>query len=102
MICSDIAFHSDAYGKNWDEEYLKYYYQNRPTYDDDNDVYEIYFDYDFKPSATEQIYCLSYSYRDTNGDGYEELIVNIHHVESERTMIENLNYGGERYVDQNT
>ena len=66
---------------------------------DSRDEGEVYLGYDFTPSETQQIYRLSYSYIDTNGDGYEELVVSIHHVESGRAIIEDLNYGGGRYAE---
>lgn len=91
MICTDIAFYGDVHKRNWDKEYF--------SLPESQNEGEIYFDHDFSPSTTEQIYCLSYSYADTNSDGYEELIVSIHHVESGRAIIENLNYGGGRYVE---
>lgn len=91
MICSDIAFYGDVYKKNWDKEYFSLQTSQNEG--------QIYYGYDFTPSESDRIYCLSYSYLDTNNDGYEELIVSIHHVESGRTIIENLNYGGGRYVE---
>lgn len=91
MICTDIAFYGDVHKRNWDKEYFSLLAPQ--------DQGEVYFGYDFYPSETERIYCLSYSYFDTNSDGYEELIVSIHHVESGRTIIEDLNYGGGRYVE---
>ncbi len=91
MICSDIAFYGDVHKKNWDKEYF-----SLPSSQNEG---QIYYGYDFAPSETDKIYCLSYSYLDTNGDGYEELIVSIHHVESGRVIIEDLNYGGGRYVE---
>ncbi|MBR2722101.1 MAG: type II secretion system protein [Clostridia bacterium] len=89
MICSDIAFFGDEYGREWDQHYF--------PLNSGQDEGKIYYGYDFHPSTTEQVYCLSYSYADTNDDGFEELIVSIHHVESGRVIVENLNYGGERY-----
>lgn len=90
MICTDIAFYGDVYKKNWDKEYF-----SLPSSQNEG---QIYYGRDFTPSMTEHLYCLSYFYLDTNSDGHEELIVSIHHVESGRTIIENLNYGGGRYV----
>ena len=91
MICSDIAFYGDEYGRGWDKEYF-----SLPASQNEG---EVYYDHGFALSATDRIYCLSYSYADTNGDGYEELIVSIRHVESGRFIIKNLNYGGGRYVE---
>ena len=91
MICTDIAFYSDVHKRNWDKEYF--------SLSSSQSSGRIYYDHDFNPSTTEKIYCLSYSYLDTNSDRYEELIVSIHHVESGRAIIENLNYGGGRYVE---
>ena len=90
-VCTDIAFYGDAHGRAWDKEYF--------SLPDSRDEGEVYFGYDFTPSETQQIYRLSYSYIDTNGDGYEELVVSIHHVESGRAIIEDLNYGGGRYAE---
>ncbi|MBR2926858.1 MAG: type II secretion system protein [Clostridia bacterium] len=89
MICSDIAFFGDEYGRDWDEHYFSL--ENR------QDEGNIYYGYNFHPSTTEQVYCLSYSYADTNGDGHAELIISVRHVESERVIIDQLNYGGGRY-----
>ena len=91
MICTDIAFYGDVHKKDWDKEYF-----SLPSSQSEG---QIYYGHDFTPSQTEQIYCLSYSYLDTNADGYEELIISIRHVESGRAIIENLNYGGGRYVE---
>ncbi len=91
MICTDIAFYGDVYQRNWDKEYF-----SLPASQDEG---QIYFGYDFAVSETDRIYCLSYSYLDTNSDGYKELVVSIRHVESGRTIIEDLNYGGGRYVE---
>lgn len=91
MVCTDIAFYGDEYKRAWDKEYF-----SLPA---SQDAGQVYYGHDFQPSETEQIYCLSYSYADTNGDSYEELIVSIRHVESGRFIIENLNYGGGRYVE---
>ena len=91
MICTDIAFYGDVYQRNWDKEYFSLPESQREG--------EIYFGHDFAVSETERIYCLSYSYLDTNSDGYEELVVCIRHVESGRIIIEDLNYGGGRYVE---
>ncbi len=90
-ICTDIAFYGDVHKRAWDKEYF-----SLPASQNEG---QIYYGHDFQPSDTEQIYCLSYSYADTNGDGYAELIVSISHVESGRFIIENLNYGGGRYVE---
>ena len=91
MICSDIAFYGDEYGRDWDKEYY-----SLPASQNEG---KVYYDHDFELSTTDKIYCLSYSYLDTNSDGYPELIVTIRHVESGRFIIENLNYGGGRYVE---
>jgi len=91
MICTDIAFYGDVHKRSWDKEYF-----SLPAPQDEG---KIYFGYDFTPSTADKIYCLSYSYLDTNSDGHEELILSIYHVESGRTIIENLNYGGGRYVE---
>ncbi len=91
MICTDIAFYGDVYQRGWDKEYF-----SLPASQESG---QIFYDHDFQLSSTERVYCLSYSYRDTNDDGYTELIVSIRHVESERVIIENLNYGGGRYVE---
>ena len=90
MICTDIAFYGDEYGREWDKEYF-----SLPSSQNEG---QIYFDHSFNPSPDESVYCLSYSYLDTNSDGYQELIVSIYHVESGRFIIEKLNYGGGRYV----
>lgn len=89
MICSDIAFYGDEYKRGWDVEYFSLPFSQNEG--------QIYYDRDFNVSATEQVYCLSYSYADTDSDGYSELIISIQHVESERFIIKNLNYGGGRY-----
>ena len=91
MICTDIAFYGDVHKRNWDKEYF--------SLSESREEGEIYFGYDFSLSETDKIYCLSYSYFDTNSDGYKELIISIYHVESGRVIIEDLNYGGGRYVE---
>ena len=91
MICTDIAFYGDVHKRNWDKEYF--------SLSESREEGEIYFGYNFSLSETDKIYCLSYSYFDTNSDGYKELIISIYHVESGRVIIEDLNYGGGRYVE---
>ena len=91
MICTDIAFYGDVHQKSWDKEYF-----SLPA---SQETGRVFYDQKFQPSSTDRVYCLSYSYLDTNNDGYAELIVSIRHVESERVIIENLNYGGGRYVE---
>lgn len=89
MVCTDIAFYGDVYQKEWDVHYF--------GLTESQSAGQIYYDHNFEQSSTEQVYCLSYYY--VNNNGQSELIVSIRHVQSGRAIIENLNYGGGRYVE---
>jgi len=90
IICRDIDYYSDKYLKDWDLEY----FGDKARKDDNGDgVYEVYYDFDYCLSETEQAYCLEYYYTDQN-----ELIISVYHNETKRIIIDKLNYGGRRYV----
>ncbi len=94
IICRDINHYSDKYyiegiENDWDLEY----YGAKARKDDNGDgVYEVYYDFDYCLSETEQAYCLEYYYTDQN-----ELIISVYHNETKRIIIDKLNYGGKRY-----
>lgn len=94
IICRDINHYSDKYYIEgeinvWDSNY----FGDKARKDDNGDgVYEVYYDFDYCLSETEQAYCLEYYYTDQN-----ELIISVYHNETKRIIIDKLNYGGKRY-----
>lgn len=86
IICRDINHYSNKYLRDWD---LNYGFSGNANHDG---VYEVYYDFDYHLSETELVYRLEYYYTDEN-----ELIISVYHNETERIIIDKLNYGGKRY-----
>ncbi len=77
MLCRDIDAYYDTYGADWDEKYFA-----------DNALDgTVYFDSDFKPCLETKVYRLDYVMKDG------ALVVNVYHNETNRPIIEELNYG---------
>ena len=83
-ICLDIDTYSTTYGRNWDLHYYGAQLDSATIYY--NDKYEV------TASEENARYSLSYEYV-----GDHELYVNVVDANSGRTIVKNLNYGGDRY-----
>ena len=82
-ICLDIDAYSDKYGRSWD---LNYYGEKK-------DNATIYYSSAYERTTQDNAqFELSYYYTVSN-----ELIVNVKDVNTKLKIIENLNYGGNRY-----
>lgn len=77
MICRDIDAYYDAYGADWDKKY----------FDSGSLDGTVYFDASFQPSFQENTYRLTYGTREG------ALVVNVYHHQTDRVIIENLDYG---------
>lgn len=87
-ICREIDAYSDKYGRSWNE---KYFGDNEP---------EQYYAQNYSHTEKENAaFVLTWVYKDTNGDGAEELIVTVEELGTGRKIIDRLNYGGARYEE---
>ena len=87
MICRDIDFYYDEYGKDWAKEYFKEYFPEGMI--EENTVY--YYK-NFQPMtdyADDAIYVLQYSYSNETG----ELIITVKTKSDQRIIIDSLKYG---------
>ena len=83
-ICLDIDTFSDKYGREWDLNY----------FGEKQDSASIYYNSQYEKTTQENAqFELSYYYTVSN-----ELIVNVKDVNTNFKIIENLNYGGNRYA----
>lgn len=114
-VCQDIAKFGDVYGKSWDVKYFgdgagSYIKQETigGTADENGNItggticYTVYYSASYSPIAYAQAdsarFCITYSY-EANANGEEEMILSVQNTVSNYYIVEGLNYGSARYLD---
>ena len=95
MMCRDIAFYGDEYGKDW----AVYCFPSAVEVRSEDG--RIYFDADYTPNAIGGKYLMTYRY-----NAGDELVISVYEINPDapdditrgKVIIDNLNYGGGRYV----